>query len=324
LGDFKLALRGLLGDAAPLSPASLTRLQAHWQRAYAGWKQRRLEDLAGVDVWAAGLSVQAGLEATTAALLVMLGALTNGQQVVLAVESGQRASQASGGAMLWERRARGLPPWRGTLADGPVGLWAAWGEPQPTAAAPRGCNHRLTTVLDAVPTQPQTEARTLLGAMPYADTPAAGEALRAQFDKRDRPLAPQAVERLACEWERRVTVAQCPREPWRHLRTTQVGESPLAAVRLRTTAAKRFKQGDTATAMLWQVRQGAETTFRRLTAPAWLPAVYAGVQYVDGLTPIAVTHREIAAWSQWHTYWQDLSHPPFIHGKPRACRFSVP
>jgi putative transposase len=89
LGDFKLALRGLLGDAAPLSPASLTRLQAHWQRAYAGWKQRRLEDLAGVDVWADGLSVQAGLEATTAALLVMLGALTNGQQVVLAVESGQ-------------------------------------------------------------------------------------------------------------------------------------------------------------------------------------------------------------------------------------------
>jgi hypothetical protein len=31
LGDFALALRGLLGDAAPLSTASLTRLKAGWQ-----------------------------------------------------------------------------------------------------------------------------------------------------------------------------------------------------------------------------------------------------------------------------------------------------
>lgn len=45
LGDFDLALRGLLGDAAPLSRASLVRLKAQWQIEYETWKQRRLDDL---------------------------------------------------------------------------------------------------------------------------------------------------------------------------------------------------------------------------------------------------------------------------------------
>jgi len=55
LGDFDLALRGLLGDAAPRSPASLARLKAQWQHEYAAWKQRRLDDLEVVYAWADGL-----------------------------------------------------------------------------------------------------------------------------------------------------------------------------------------------------------------------------------------------------------------------------
>ena len=295
LGDFDLALRGLLGDAAPLSPASLTRLKAHWQLEYEVWKQRRLDDLEVVYVWADGLYVKAGLEDTKAALLVMIGALTNGQKVVLAVESGQRESKESWGAMLRGLRARGLKPWRCTIADGHLGIWAALGEQQPTVAEQRCWNHRITNVLDAVPTKHQAEARTLLCAMPYADTQAACEELRAQFDTRYQQLAPKAVERLGYDWERLVTFYQFPREHWRHLRTTNVVESPFATVRLRTTAAKRFKQVDSATAMIWKVLQVAETTFRRLNAPELLPAVYAGAKYVDGIKQVAVNHQEVAA-----------------------------
>ena len=295
LGDFDLALRGLLGDAAPLSPASLTRMKAHWQLEYEVWKQRRLEDLEVVYVWADGLYVKAGLEDTKAALLVMIGALTDGQKVVLAVESGQRESKESWGAMLRDLRARGLRPWRCTIADGHLGISAALGEQQPTAAEQRCWNHRITNVLDAVPTKHQAEARTLLCAMPYADTQAACEELRAQFDKRYSQLAPKAVERLAGDWERLVTFYQFPREHWRHLRTTNVVESPLAAVRLRTTAAKRFKKVASATALIWKVLRIAETTFRRLNASELLPAVYAGVKYVDGIKQIAVSHQEVAA-----------------------------
>lgn len=45
LGDFELALRGVFGDGAPLSPSSLARLKGQWQAADETWKTRRLDDL---------------------------------------------------------------------------------------------------------------------------------------------------------------------------------------------------------------------------------------------------------------------------------------
>jgi transposase-like protein len=71
LGDFELALRGLLGEGAPLSPASLQRLKAQWQDESEAWKRRRLDAREVVYVWADGLSGKAGLEAGKAARLVL-------------------------------------------------------------------------------------------------------------------------------------------------------------------------------------------------------------------------------------------------------------
>jgi transposase-like protein len=196
LGDFELALRGLLGDGAPLSTASQLRLKTQWQGEYESWKQRRLDDLEVVYIWADGLYVKAGLEDTKAALLVMIGVLTNGQKVVLAVESGQRESKESWRMMLRDLRKRGLKPWRCTIADGHLGLWAALGEQYPTLAEQRCWNHPIVNVLDAMPKKHQAEARTLLCTLPYAETQAACETLRAEFTTRYQKLAPKAVERL--------------------------------------------------------------------------------------------------------------------------------
>lgn len=295
LGDFELALRGLLGEGAPLSAASLMRLKARWQLEYEAWKQQRLDDLEVVYVWADGLYVKAGLADSRAALLVLIGVLTNGQKVVLAVASGQRESKESWGEVLRDLRARGLKPWRCTVADGHLGIWAALAEQQPTAAEQRCWNHRIVNVLDAIPTKEQAQARTLLCAMPYAESQAACEQLRAQFDQRYRQVAPKAVERLAHDWDRMITFYQFPREHWRHLRTTNIVESPFAAARLRTSAAKRFKKVDSATAMIWKLLQVAEQTFRRLNAPELLPAVYAGAKYVDGIKPVVSQNQEVAA-----------------------------
>jgi transposase-like protein len=295
LGDFELALRGLLGEGAPLSSTSLARLKARWQLDYDAWKQRRLDDLEVVYVWADGWYVKAGLQDTKAALLVLIGALTDGRKVVLAVESGQRESKASWGAVLRDLRARGLKPWRCTVADGHLGIWAALAEQQPTAAEQRCWNHRLTNVLDAIPKKEQAQARTLLCAMPYAESQAACETLRAQCETRYQPIAPQAVERLTHAWERLITFYQFPREHWRHLRTTNVVESPLAAARLRTGAAKRLQKVDSATAIIWKLLQVAERTFRRLNAPELLPAVYAGAKYVDGIKQVVSQNQEVAA-----------------------------
>ena len=80
-----------------------------------------------------------------------------------------------------------------------------------------------------------------------------------------------------------VAFYQFPKDHWKHLRTTNPIESPFAAVRLRTTAAKRFKKVANATAVIWKTLLIAEQTFRKLNAPELLPEVAEGVEYVDGV-----------------------------------------
>ncbi|HEY7558660.1 MAG TPA: transposase [Candidatus Binatia bacterium] len=43
-GDFELALRGLLGEGAPLSASSLQRLKEKWQGEYEQWKSTGIEE----------------------------------------------------------------------------------------------------------------------------------------------------------------------------------------------------------------------------------------------------------------------------------------
>ncbi len=197
--------------------------------------------------------------------------------------------------MLRDLRKRGLKPWRCTLADGHLGLWTALGEQYPQLAEQRCWNYRITNVLDAIPKKHQTEARTLLCAMPYAETRAACEALRTQFATRSHKLAPKVAERLADDWERLVTFYQFPHKHWVHLRTTNIVESPFATVRLRTTTAKRFKKVENATVLIWKILQVAESTFRRLKGAELLPVVYAGAQYSDGVQRSARMQQKIAA-----------------------------
>ena len=173
-------------------------------------------------VWADGLYVKAGLEATKAALLVVVWRPDH--RAKSRACCGERTAGIEG---IVGGRAPGFPragaeAWRCTIADGHLGLWAALAEQQPAAAEQRCWNHRIPNVLDAMPKKHQAEARTLLCAMPYAESQALCEELRTQFTKRYCQLFPKAVERLADDWERLVTFYQFPREHWRHLRTTNV------------------------------------------------------------------------------------------------------
>ena len=68
-GDFELAMRGLLGEGAPLSKSSIRRLRAGWTREFEEWSQRRLEGREVVYVWADRIYVKAGLERDKAALI---------------------------------------------------------------------------------------------------------------------------------------------------------------------------------------------------------------------------------------------------------------
>ncbi len=72
---------------------------------------------------------------------------------------------------------------------------------------------------------------------------------------------------LEDDWDRMTAFHDYPEKHWRHLRTTNVVESPFASVRLRTTAAKRFKRVDNATALIWRLLLVAEKRSGKLNAP---------------------------------------------------------
>jgi transposase-like protein len=140
-GDFELALRGLLGSSAPLSPASIERLRGKWQADYEAWVGRSLADRELVYAWADGVYVKAGLEREKACLLVVIGAMSDGTKEVLAVVPGYRESKESWHGVLADLRDRGLEAPRLLVADGIAGLWSAAAEVWPEAAEQRCWNH---------------------------------------------------------------------------------------------------------------------------------------------------------------------------------------
>ena len=80
-----------------------------------------------------------------------------------------------------------------------------------------------------------------------------------------------------------VSFYRYPKAHWRNLRTTNLIESPFAALRLRTDAAKRFKKVANATAVIWKMLLVAETKFRKLNALELLQDVREGAEYRDGV-----------------------------------------
>lgn len=295
LGDFELALRGLLGDAAPLSASSLARLKATWQGQHVAWQQRDLSDCQLVYLWADGVYVKAGLEDSKAALLVVIGADAAGRKQVLAVASGERESVPGWTAVLRDLKARGLRAPKLTIADGHLGIWGAIATIYPTSGEQRCWNHKLRNVLDAVPRKRQAEVKAQLQQIASAETQRAATALRTTFARAYGRLFPKAVACLERDWDRLVAYYAFPQEHWKHLRTTNVIESPFAAVRLRTSAAKRFKKVENATTLIWKTLLVVEQHFRKLNAPHLCTAVFDGVVFHDGIRTVTPTRDRRAA-----------------------------
>ncbi len=283
-GDFDLALRGLLGDGAPLSASFVARLKEKWQAEYGAWKSRSLADDQVVYIWVDGVYVKAGFEKEKAALLVVIGATRDGSKTVLAVESGYRESTESWSSVLRGLKSRGMSCPLLVMGDGHLGIWGALANVYPDAAEQRCWNHRIINVLDRVPKREQKTARMLLTRIPYAFTRKEAETMNREFSTwcAGKGLA-KAATLLDEDWERMVSFYSFPKEHWTHLRTTNVVESPFAAVRLRTSAAKRFKKVENAVAVIWKTLMIAESRFRRLNAPELLAEVADGVTYVDGV-----------------------------------------
>jgi len=84
----------------------------------------------------------------------------------------------------------------------------------------------------------------------------------------------EAGEMLMRDRDRMVTFYQFPKEPWKHLRTTNVVESSFAALWLRNDAAKCYEKVENDTAVNWKMLMLAEQRFWKLNAPEKLMGVY--------------------------------------------------
>jgi putative transposase len=149
LGDFDLALRGLLGENAPVSASTVARLKEGWQAEWREWKRRSLEGLQVVYLWVDGVYVKAGLEKQKAALMVIIGGLLDGRKVVLAVEPGYRESTESWSEVLRDLKERGMNCPCLVVGDGNLGIWGALANVYPDALEQRCWNHKMVNVVES-------------------------------------------------------------------------------------------------------------------------------------------------------------------------------
>ena len=283
-GDFRPALEGLLGeDAAGLSPTNITRLTVSWEKEYTAFRQRDLTGREYVYVWVDGVHFNIRLEDDRLCTLVMIGARPNGEKELLAVEDGYRESAESWKTLLRDLKRRGMAAPVVAVGDGALGFWAAAREVWPETRA-QGCwCHKLGNVLDKLPPRLQPRAKRALHEMMYAERRADCEAARARFEAEYRPKYSKAVESLTANWDRLVTFFEFPAEHWKHLRTTNVIESPFATVRLRERATKGAGSRAKGLLMAFKLLDMVQLRWRHLDGAQLLPLVRAGVKFADGV-----------------------------------------
>jgi transposase-like protein len=169
-GDFEPVFRALLGDTAPLSPSSVTRLKTDWGKEFEAWRTRRLDATRYLYVWADGVYLKAGGEDELSALLWVVGLRADGQKELLALALGYRESTESWASVLRDLRDRGMTRPLVLIGDGALGIWGARRAVWPQAREQRCWNHRVLNVLDRLPKRLWPKVRKDLRAASTAPT----------------------------------------------------------------------------------------------------------------------------------------------------------
>jgi transposase-like protein len=283
-GDFREAIPALLGeDAAGLSSTTITRLTNQWESEHEEFQKQDLSDREYVYVWVDGIHVNVRLEDDRVCLLVIIGARPDGTKELIAVEDGYRESTESWQAMLRGLKRRGLAAPVVAVGDGALGFWAAVRDVWPETREQRCWVHRLCNVLDKLPKRLQGRARNALHEIMDAESKADAERAADAFEAEYAAKYPKAVASLRRDFEKLLTFFDFPAEHWKHLRTTNIIESPFATVRLRQRVTKGPGSRTKANTMTFKLLEMAEARWRRLNGHELLPLVAHGVKYQDGI-----------------------------------------
>jgi transposase-like protein len=283
-GDFRPALESLLGkEASGLSATNISRMTAEWDEEYQVFRKSSLAKKDYVYVWVDGIHFNVRLEDDRLCTLVMIGVRPDGTKELIAVEDGYRESTESWASLLRGLKRRGMRAPVVAIGDGALGFWAGVRDVWPETRHSRDWCHKMANVLDKLPKRLQPRAKALLREAMYADTKQhASEAI----DRLAEELGskhPKAIACLRSDEELLLTHFDYPAEHWKHLRTTNLIESPFATVRLRQRVTKGAGSRNKALLMAFKLLDMAQLRWRRLNGSELLPLVRAGVTFVDGV-----------------------------------------
>jgi transposase-like protein len=295
-GDFKEALGALLGEeASGLSPTAITRLTAAWQEEYDAFRQRDLSDRDYVYVSADGVHFRIRLEEDRLCALVMIGVRPDGTKELIAIEDGYRESTESWATLLRDLKGRGMSAPVLAVGDGALGFWAALPDVWPDTREQRCWVHRIANVLDKLPNRLHRQAKEALHEIMRAETRAAAREAIERFAEDYGAKYPKAVTSLRRDEELLLTYFDFPAEHWRHLRTTNVLESPFATVRLRQRVTKGAGSRTKGLLMAFKLLEMAQKRWRRVNGSELLPVVRGGIQFIDGVQAKRTTMEKDAA-----------------------------
>jgi transposase-like protein len=284
--DFAPALEGFFGSAAGLSPSTIQRLTEAWRAELARWCARDLSDVDYVYIWVDGIYVNVRLpDATGAAdrlcLLVIVGVRPDGTKELVAVTDGHREDTQSWLDLLRDLRDRGMTAPELAVGDGALGFWAALAQVFGSTRVQRCWVHKVANCLAALPTGLHADAKAALAEIYTAETRAAAVDAAGAFAEQFAAY-PKAVAKIVDDLDVLLTFYDFPVEHWKHLRTTNVVESPFATVRLRQRITKGPGCRDAGVAMAYKLLDAAQARWRRINGPELVALVRAGATFIDG------------------------------------------
>ncbi len=283
-GDFREAMPVLLGEQATgLSPTNIARMTNEWQEHYEVFRKSSLQDRDYVYVWVDGIHVNVRLEQDRLCLLVMIGARPDGTKELIAIEDGYRESTESWSDLLRGLKARGMQAPVLAIGDGALGLWAAVRDVWPETREQRDWVHRIANVLDKLPKRLQGKTKAALHEIMYAENRGDAEKAKDEFVVRYEAKYPKSVESLLRDFDASLTFFDFPAEHWKHLRTSNVVESPFATVRLRQRVTKGPGSRIKGLTMAFKLLEMAQQRWRRLNGSHLLPLVREGAKFLDGV-----------------------------------------
>lgn len=218
--------------------------------------------------------MKAGIADEKTCLLVIVGVDRAGKKHLLSLREGYRESAQSWTEALTNLKLRGMNEPVLAVADGGLGFWAALPKVWKQTKEQTCWLHKMRNILDKLSAKEQPEAVLRLRAIYSATDRENAEELAQKLINGWKEVGYyQAVECLWAAMPRLLTFYEMPAEHWKHLRTTNVIESPFASVRLRTNAAKRFRTARSGTYLVFKILQSCEKRWSRISHPEKLKEV---------------------------------------------------